>query len=61
MADQRVAHHAAADGGQQRGNHHAQYVQPLAVAHQIAGNGKSDGADDVDKVGSGHGFLYGLV
>jgi len=57
-ADQRVAHHTAAHGGEQRGDGHAHHVQPFFITDKVAGKGKSGGADDVDKVGGGHGGVF---
>ena len=55
LPHQHIADHAAAHGGEQRHNYHAQNIQALAKADQIAGNGKGGGADDVDDVGGVHG------
>jgi len=35
---------------------HAEHVEPLAVADEVAGHGEGGGADDLDEVGGGHGF-----
>ena len=56
MSYQRIAHHAAAHGGEQGGDDHAEHVEPLAVADEVAGHGEGGGADDLDEVGGGHGF-----
>ena len=40
----------------QGGDDHAEYVEPLAVADEVAGHGEGSGADDLDEVGGGHGF-----
>ena len=54
MSYQRIAHHAAAHGGEQGGDDHAEHVEPLAVADEVAGHGEGGGADDLDEVGGGH-------
>ena len=55
MPHQRIAHHAAAHGGEQGGDDHAEHIEPFAVANEVAGYGKGGGADDLDEVGGGHG------
>ena len=54
-ADQDVAHHAAANGGEQGDDEDAKEVEAFACADKVAGDGEGDGADDVDDVGGGHG------
>ncbi len=47
-AEQHIADDAAADGGEQRHDHNAEQIEPLAHAHQIARDRKGHRADVVD-------------